>query len=45
MQYKYSETAGYYGSGGWICFTYDWLGLICVWKVFGSEQEAANYCR
>lgn len=45
MEYHYSETAGYYGNGGWVCFSYDWRGDKQVWKVFGSEAEAKEYCR
>lgn len=44
MQYHYSDSAGYYGRGGWVCFSIDFHGHKCVWKVFGSEQEARNYC-
>lgn len=40
MKYKYSETAGYYGTGGWAC--YDNRGV--VWKVFAHEQKAIDYC-
>ena len=40
MKYKYSESAGYYGRGGWIC--YDNRGV--AWKVFGYEQQAIDYC-
>lgn len=43
MKYKYSETAGYYGRGGWVCYTESSCGVE-VWKVFGSEAEAAAYC-
>lgn len=43
MKYKYSQTAGYYGRGGWVCYTESSRGAE-VWKVFGSEAEAAAYC-
>lgn len=43
MKYKYSPTAGYYGRGGWICYTEGWRG-IDVWKVFSTEAEAKAYC-
>ena len=39
MKYKYSESAGYYGTGGWVCF--DSSG---PWKVFGTEEEAKAFC-
>lgn len=44
MKYKYSETAGYYGRGGWICYT-DGMHGVDVWKVFGTESEAVEYCQ
>jgi hypothetical protein len=45
MSYKYSETAGYYGNGGWVCFTVDGIsGAKMVYKVFATEEEAASYC-
>lgn len=39
MKYKYSESAGYYGTGGWVCF--DRSGPC---KVLATEQEAIDYC-
>lgn len=39
MFYKHSETAGYYGRGGWIVYSYDCFGMMSVTKVFGSEDE------
>lgn len=45
MQYEYSKTAGYYGNGGWICYTLDWSFRKVVYKVFATEQEAIEYCQ
>ncbi len=39
MFYKHSATAGHYGRGGWIVYSYDCFGILDVWKVFGSEDE------
>lgn len=45
MEYKFSPTAGYYGIGGWVCYTVDALhGFKNVWKVFATEDEAKKYC-
>lgn len=43
MKYKYSETAGYYGNGGWICYREGFNG-ISVERVCETEQEAREYC-
>jgi len=42
MKYKYSDSAGYYGNGGWIVFSYDFLGHMLVYKVFSTEQECID---
>ena len=39
MFYKHSETAGHYGRGGWIVYSYDCFGIMDVWKVLSSEDE------
>ena len=43
MKYKYSETAGCYGRGGWVCYTESIRGVE-VWKMFATEAEAKAYC-
>lgn len=43
MKYRYSPTAGYYGRGGWVCYTESSRG-ITVYKVFATEAEALAFC-
>ena len=39
MFYAYDKTAGHYGNGGWVVFSYDCFGMKSVTKVFGTERE------
>lgn len=45
MKYEYSKTAGYYGTGGWICYNTDIRGHKQVWRVFSNEEDARDYCK
>ena len=44
MNYKYSETAGYYGKGGWVVYSYGCIGGKSVHAVLATEEEAREYC-
>ena len=44
MKYEYSPKAGYYGTGGWVCYTLDCFGYKNTKRVFATEEEAAEFC-
>ncbi len=43
MKYKYSETAGYYGTGAWLVISTTGAFGDTVEKVFDTEYECISY--
>ena len=43
MHYDYNPKAGYYGTGGWVVYSYSY-GHKRVHAVLATEEEAREYC-
>ena len=40
--YSYSKTAGHYGNGAWVVYSYDCFGMKCVTRICSDEQECID---